>query len=167
MRMLIEAVLRAAHILRAQPGYTMPLSRLYAQLVQELGSEAGSYSQIYQQLQKRTDSFTLLNSPRVLAAADGWSGMVREAYSEALQQAGLGSCVRVALTEAAAEDSNNDLAAALSATVGELVMLCGKDVALAAYVERASHELTELGRVLVSAGTSLPTTHPPDPPPAV
>ena len=82
-RMLIDAVLRAARILQTIPGSSMPLVRLHAQLVRELGPAVGSYGEIYQQLKKRTDSFIVVDEARVLAGADGWPGVVREAETDA------------------------------------------------------------------------------------
>ena len=164
--MKMDVLFRVVHILRTQPGCTMPLSRLYAQLVQELGSRAGSYAEIYQYLRRQTGSFTLLNVPRVLVSAEGSGGRVRETYDEALEDAGLGSLVQVALTEYIEEQDPADVATALTTTVGELARLCGDDLALSGYVERATHELVELTRVLAAVPAAHPTTPPRDLPPA-
>lgn len=161
--MLIETILRAAHILRAQPGYTMTLSSLHAQLVAELGPRAGSYAEIYQQLRKRTDSFVLLNAPRFLAA-EGWRGVLHESGAGEAEAAG--AFVRVALTEPLGEE-DSDLVAAVNATISTLAACCAQDQTLAPYIERAAVEAAELGRVLANAGTDRPTTPPPDPPPAM
>lgn len=160
--MLIETILRAAQILRAQPGYTMTLSSLHAQLVAELGPRAGSYAEIYQQLRRRTDSFVLLNAPRFLAA-ESWRGVLRE--SGAGEPGAAGSFVRVALTEPLGEE-DSDLVAAVNATVSALAACCVNDLTLAPYVERAAIEAAELSRALANAGTGHPTTPPPDLPPA-
>jgi hypothetical protein len=163
-RMLIEVVIRAAHILRRQPGYSMPLTRLHAQLVHELGPQAGSYAEIYQQLRRRTDSFAFFNAPRALSSGDTWRGIVRDGSAAALDSAGMGSVVRVALTEALPREEASDLAAALNTTMSELAALCAQDTTLAAYIERATIEVTELSRVLTAVETDRPTTLPPDPP---
>ena len=164
--MKIDAVIRAASILQSRPGYSMPLVQLHAQLVREFGPAAGTYGEIYEQLARRSDSFALLNSPRVLGSTDGWPGMVREAYDSALEHAGLGSCVRVALTEAAADEQSADLINALNVTLGALIAGSDGDETLAGYIEAATLELAELNRVLTGAETSHPTTPPPDPHPA-
>lgn len=164
-RMLINAIVRAAHILEAQPGYTMPLYRLHAQLLAELGPGTISYSEIYQQLQRRADSFLLIDSPRFLGVTDGWSGIVREQYDSALDGAGLGSCVRVTLTEAPAAGSACDLMTALNATVAELIKGTHVDTSLRAYVDRATLQLNEMTQAMQSAETGRPTTPLRDPPP--
>lgn len=167
VRMLIDAVLRAARILQSQPGYSMPLLRLHAQLVHELGADAGSYRQIYQQLKKRIDSFIIADMPRVLGGTDGWPGGVREAYESALDHAGLGSCVRITLTETPAQGKPCDLLAALGATLADLAINSAADDELAAYVERGSQQLLEMSRIIPDAETARPTTPLPDPPPAM
>ncbi len=160
--MLIEVILRAAHILRAQPGYTMTLSSLHAQLVTELGPQAGSYVEIYQHLRKRTDSFVLLNAPRLLSP-EGWLGVVHE--NGAGSTGAAGSCMRVALTEPL-DGEDSDLVAAVNATISTLAACCVNDLTLAPYVERAAVEAAELSRVLANAAADHPTIPPPDPPPA-
>jgi hypothetical protein len=162
--MSLDALLCAARILQSQPGYTMPLARLHAQLVRELGAHAGSYGQIYQALKKRTDSFVLLDAPRVLGT-DGWPGGVREAYDAALEGAGLGSCVRVMLTETPVPAECSDLLAALGGTLADLTINSAHDGALKTYLERASLAAAELGRIMQGDAAVRPTTPLPDPPP--
>jgi hypothetical protein len=164
--MLIEAVVRAAHILRKQPGYTMPLAHLHAQLVRELGPEAGSYGQIYGQLQKRAESFVVLDSAKRLGGTETWPRAVREEYSYALDNAGFGCCVRVTLTEALPQAEADSLLAALNSTMADLVLASEKDAALKDYVERATEQLAEFSRAMLAAAAARPTTLPPDPPPA-
>jgi hypothetical protein len=154
---MIDAVLRAARILQATPGYSMPLVRLHAQLVRELGPQAGSYGEIYQQLKKRTDSFVVVDAARMLEGAELWPGIVREAYDSVLETAGFGSCVRVSLT-ATEEGEPCALLAALSATMADLIRGAAGDATLQVYVERAAQELAELNRIVLSAGITLPTT---------
>jgi hypothetical protein len=160
--MLIDAVLRAARILQSAPGYSMPLVRLHAELSRELGSDAGTYREIYQQLKKRTDSFIVVDAARVLDGSDSWPYLVREAYDSALENAGMGSCVRVSLTSAEEGGASCDLLTALGATVASLAIAATGDETLTAYVERAAQQLAELNRVLVSCGTAHPTIPPPD-----
>jgi hypothetical protein len=164
--MLIEVVLRAAHILKSQPGYTMPLARLHAQLVKELGPHAGSYGQIYQQLHRRADSFLILDSPKKLAGTDSWPGAVREAYESALDHAGLGCCVRVTLTEAPPDRQATDILAALNLTMAELVMAQGQEPTVRDFVERAAEQLAEVSNVMLAAAATQPTIPARDPPTA-
>jgi hypothetical protein len=163
--MSLDALLSAARILQSQPGYTMPLVRLHAQLVRELGAHAGSYGQIYQALKKRTDSFAILDAPRVLGT-DDWPGGVREAYDAALDGAGFGSCVRVMLTEMPLTDDRSNLLAALGLTLAHLATSTAGDCALAGYLERATHEAAEIVRIMQGDAVNRPTTPLPDPPPA-
>lgn len=160
--MIIDAVLRAAGILQSQPGYTMPLVQLHAQLVRELGTAAGTYGEIYQQLCKRRDSFAMVNSPRLLTGADTWPGLVREAYDHALGGAGLGSCIRVTLIETESPQDQSDIVAALTTTIGELIANTDSDDALSAYIETATHALAEISSAVTLAETVHPTTLPPD-----
>ena len=166
VRMIIDAVIRAAGILRSQPGYTMPLTRLHAQLVSELGPDAaGSYGQIYQQLRKRADSFLLYDTPRFLRSTDNWPGRVREAYEEALDQAGLGSCVRVTLTEIPPDAETAELITALNSTMSVLASRCAGDEALQEYIELGTQHVAALTRALSVGAGGRPTTLPPDPRP--
>jgi hypothetical protein len=165
--MKIDAVLRAARILQSQPGYSMPLVQLHAQLVRELGPEACSYGEIYQQLCKHRDSFAMMNSPRLLGATDSWPGLVREAYEDALDGVGLGSCIRVTLTETETRERNSDLITALSATLAELTARAEGDETLTTYVEAATHELAAMNAIVMGAETGLPTIPLPDLPPSV
>ena len=163
--MSLDALLCAARILQSQPGYTMPLVRLHAQLVRELGANVGSYGQIYQALKKRTDSFALVDAPRVLGM-DRWPGGVREAYDAALAGAGLGSCVRVMLTETPEAAESCDLVAALSVTLADLTIGSAADGALADYLECATREVVAIGRLMRSGAAAPPTSPLPGPPPA-
>ena len=164
--MLIDTVLRAARILESAPGYSMPLRRLHAQLVRELGPGAGTYAEIYQQLRKRTDSFIVVDGTRVLSGADTWPGQVREAYDSALEHAGLGSCIRVSLTSAQ-EGEHSALLAALGTTVAALTTGAAGDPAMQPYVESVARQLAELNRVIMTGERDRPTIPPPDPRPSV
>ena len=158
--MLIDALLKAADILRLQPGHTMPLARLHTQLRDELGS-VGSYADLYRQLKKQPTSFALVDTARILGGTDGWSGLVRERYDSALDGAGLGSCIRVTLTELPETERSAEILAALTETVGALSGELENDRALQEYARRAVHELAELSRVM-SAAADHPTIPPPD-----
>ena len=162
--MLIEAILRAARILKAEPGYSMSLARLHAQLIAELGPQAGSYSEIYQQLQKRADSFMVLDSARRLDGTDSWPRPVREAYDHALDSAGFGSCVRVTLTEPPLEPEADSLISALSNTIADLCAACEHDPALEEFLQRAKEQVFELNGIMLASAEARPTTPLPDPP---
>ena len=162
--MIIDAVLIAKRILETQPGYSMPLRQLHARLVRELGPGAGSYAEIYQQLTRKSDCFAILNAPRVLGG-DGWPGIVREQYDSALENAGLGACTRVTLTDPPVPESATDLIAVLSATLGEIISVANGDEAVTAYIEGATLDVAQLTRAITGAETGRPTTPPPDPQP--
>lgn len=164
-RMLIDSLLRAAGILQNAPGYTMPLVRLHAQLICELGVRAGSYGEIYQQLKKRTDSFIVVDGARLLDGADSWPGFIREDYDAALEHAGLGSCVRVSLAATQEGDATCELMTALGATLAQLAAGTGTDDALSEYLERGTQQLAEINRVMF-AERGRPTTPLRDPQPS-
>lgn len=159
--MRIEVVLKAAQILRALPGHTMPLSRLHAQLQTEFGT-VGSYADLYHQLKKQADSFMLVDTARMLSGRDGWSGMVRERYDSVLDGVGLGSCVRVTLTELPETESSCEIVAALSATMGCLTPSLAADPSLREFTLGAAHQLAEISRIM-DAAAGRPTIQLPDP----
>jgi hypothetical protein len=164
--MIIDAVISAKRILELQPGYSMSLRHLHALLVRELGPAAGSYGEIYQQLRRKSDCFAILNAPRMLGG-ESWPGAVREAYDSALENAGLGACARVTLTDPpSSEHVNAHVIAALTATLADITLLAEGDEALTAYLEAASLDLAQLSTALMAAEADLPTILLPDPPPA-
>lgn len=164
--MKLEAILRAAQILRAQPTYAMPLAKLHARLAEELGTDAGTYAQIYLQLKNRPQSFMVVDSPRLLDGTDHWPIQVREEYDVALEVAGLGACVRVALTEVAVEDAQPGAIALAGATMTELWNAGEHDPVMREYVTRATRELEEISSLLwADAEAELPTIPLPDLPP--
>jgi hypothetical protein len=166
--MIIDAVLRAAGILRAQPDHTMPLARLHAQLIAELGADAaGTYGQIYQQLRRQGDSFLLVDTPRFLRGSESWPGAVREAYAGALEAAGMGSCVRVTLTEVSGTAETEELITALHATMSVLAQCAGEDEALREYVAGGMRDVAEITRVLNLVETDHPTIPPRGPRPVI
>jgi len=166
VRMKLDALLRAAQILRSQPACAMPLVKLHARLAQELGPDLGSYADLYSQLKNRPQSFLIIDSPRLLPDTGGWPRHVREAYDVALQGAGLGACVRVALTELPNEGRDGDPLAFAGATVGELWAAADKDPTLLAFVTRAAQQLQEICAVMSpDASAEHPTIPLPHPPP--
>jgi hypothetical protein len=163
--MNIEAVLRAARILRGEPAYTMPLSTLHERLRKELGAEAGTYAQIYLQLKNLPQSFLMIDAPQLLHGTEVWPAQVREEYNSALGGVGLGACVRVALTEALAEEAHPGAVGLASKTVSELWAAAENDGVLLEYLSRAAHQLEEISSLLAAdAEAARTTTPPPDPP---
>jgi hypothetical protein len=163
--MKLEAILRAAQILRAQPAYAMPLAKLHARLAEELGTDAGTYAQVYLQLKNRPQSFMVVDSPRLLAGTEYWPAQVRDEYDAVLEVAGLGACVRVALTEVV-EDARSGAVALAGATMTELWNAAEHDSVMREYVTRATRELEEISSLLsMDAEAERPTIPLPDLPP--
>lgn len=160
--MKLDALLRAAQILRAQPAYTMPLAKLHARLAEELGSGAGTYAQMYRQLKNRPESFMLVDSPRLLSGPQVWPSEARADYDAALEDVGLGACVRVALTEFSVEETPGAIGLAAT-TMNELWLAGEADPVIREYVLRASRELEEISSALSAAASAeRPTTPRPD-----
>ena len=164
--MKLEAILRAAQILRAQPSYAMPLAKLHTRLAEELGTDAGTYAQIYLQLKNRPQSFMVVDSPRLLDGTDYWPAQARDEYDAVLDVAGLGACVRVALTEVAVQDEQPGAIALAGATMSELWNAGEHDPIMRERVARATRELEEISSLLsADAEAERPTIPLPDPPP--
>lgn len=161
--MKLDALLSAARILRSQPGCSMPLVKVHARLTEELGPGVGSYAELYQQLKNRPQSFLVIDSPRLLPDTTGWPPHVREAYGAALDNAGLGACVRVALTESLPETDHDDALALAGATLSDLWNASARDPIMRDIVTRAAQQLEEINAALADVGEARPTTHPPDP----
>ena len=160
--MKIEAVLRAAQILRTQPAYTMSLNQLHARLQSELGADAGTYGQFYLHLKNRPQSFTIIDAPQLLRGSDIWPAQVREEYDSVLENAGLGTCIRVALTEVAIEEAQPGAIALASKTIGELWGAAQQDSVLCEFLAHASRQIEEISSLLADAEATRPTTPPPD-----
>lgn len=167
--MKIEALLRAAQILRSQPTYAMPLTRLHAYLAEELGADAGTYRDIYLALKKRPQSFMVLDAPQLLTDAAGETDL----------ESNLGACVRVSLTEVAPGDQPTDALGMAAATVSELWQHGNADAVLHDCLSRAADQLEQIGALIANADAAeRPTTHfrdphrrsesppPPKPPPS-
>lgn len=164
VRMNLDTLLCAVRILRAQPACTLPLVRLHALLRKERGPAAGSYAQLYHQLKTRPQSFMLFDSPRLLDTAHTWPAEVREHYDSAFERAGLGACVRVALTEP--PDPSDGALALAGHTVSELWRCAGHDALLRDLLVRAARQLEEISAQLqAGAATERPTTPAPGLPP--
>src|SRR5688500_10530258 len=96
--MKLNALVRVAQILRSQPAYTMPLPRLHKCLAEELGTEAGTYAQMYHELKKRPYSLMVLDAQRLLDHDD---------YGAVVEDSGLGACTRIALAELGTDDDGS------------------------------------------------------------
>lgn len=137
--MKLDTLLRVAQILRSQPAYTMPLSRLHKCLAEELGPEAGTYAQMYHELKKRPQSFMVLDSPRLLD---------HEAYGGLFDDAGLGACTRIALAELGAGDDLTSAVSIASATLSELWTRADTDPVLRDYLVQAAREMERISDAL-------------------
>lgn len=142
--MRLDALLRAADILRAQPCYAMPLAKLHACLTDELGPGTGSYADIYLALKKRPQSFMVLEPDPVL-------------------EPGLGNYVHVTLIEDV-PPAESGLMGLAAETISDLWQRGAADPVLHDYLARAS---TEIGRITSTItpddAAAHPTTHPRDP----
>lgn len=153
--MKLDALVRAAQILRSQPGYVMPLAKLHACLAAELGGDAGTYGDVYRELKKRPHSFMVLDGPRLLIDAE---------CNELLEGAGLGTCARVSLADGGLDGAPADALGLATATLGELWQRAGADAVLYDYLSRAAEELEEITSLVTRATlTAHPTIHPRDP----
>ncbi|MGQ0813681.1 MAG: hypothetical protein ACT4O1_04375 [Gemmatimonadota bacterium] len=153
--MNLNALLRAAQILQSQPTYTMTLTRLHACLAEEIGSEAGSYAQMYLELKKRPRSFMVIDAPRLIDS---------EEYEQLLEGAGLGPCTRVGLAEVGAEPDRSGALGLAGSTLTELWQKTEGDPELRAYLSHAASELERISSQLsADAGAARPTTHAPGP----
>jgi hypothetical protein len=133
--MKLDALLRVAQILRSQPAYTMPLARLHRCLAEELGTDAGTYAQMYQELKKRPHSFMVLDSPRLLD---------HEAYGALLEEAGLGACTRIALADLGAGEDLTSAISIAGATLSELWLRAETDPVLREYLVQAATEMERI-----------------------
>lgn len=138
--MKLDALLRAAKILRTQPCYAMPLARLHACLTDELGSGAGTYGDVYRELKKRPESFMVLEPDPVL-------------------EPGLGSYVHVTLIEDTVADDPCDVVAMATATLNELWQRASADNVIQDYLAHATDQLAQLNSLITPAGEAeRPTT---------
>ena len=135
--MNLDALLRAAQILRSQPARTMPLGRLHACLADELGNDAGTYAHIQAELKKRPQSFMVLEVPRLTAD---------DAYESVLEGAGVSGCTWVTLAEGPGEDL--DALGVATATLTELWTRIEADPTLREYLLHAAQQLEALGEAL-------------------
>src|SRR5687767_6702537 len=137
--MKLNALVRVAQILRSQPAYTMPLPRLHKCLAEELGTEAGSYAQMYHELKKRPYSFMVFDSPRLFDHDD---------YGSVLEDSGLGVCTRVALAELGTDDGGSSALSLACITLTELWARADTDPLLREYLTQAASEMERLSETL-------------------
>jgi hypothetical protein len=163
--MKLDALLRAAQLLRAEPAHSMPLVKLHARLCDELGAGVGTYAEVYQQLKNRPQSFTVIDAPRLLNGTEGWPRHLREEYGAALESAGVGSCMRVTLTEPS-DSGNADAIALAGDTISALWRAAADDAELRDYLARASEQLEEIAATLQAASEEPTTILRPGPPPS-
>lgn len=133
--MKLDVLVRAAQILRSQPGYVMPLSRLHACLSAELGADIGSYGDVYRELKRRPHSFMVHDGPHLLADA---------ACDGLLAGVGLGACARVSLADGGLDGPPADAFGLATATLSELWQRAAPDVVLHDCLARAAEELEEI-----------------------
>jgi hypothetical protein len=136
--MKLNALVRVAQILRSQPAYTMPLSRLHTCLAEELGTEAGTYAQMVHELKKRPHSFMVHESPRLLDHDD---------YASAIESMGLETGTRVSLAELGDDDAYSALSMACI-TLSELWARADADPLLREYLAQATSEMERLSETL-------------------
>lgn len=143
--MKLDALLRAAQILRKQPYYAMPLSRLHACLTDELGNNAGTYGEVYQELKKRPQSFMVLEPDPAL-------------------EPGLGSYVHVTLIEETVPEDPCDVLSVAAATLNELWQRARADNVIQDYLAQATDQLAQMNSLITPAcEAARPTTPVRDP----
>ena len=141
----MQSILRAAEILRLQPGAAMSAPQLHARLVRELGPAAGSYAEMCHLLKNRPQSFMVLDAP----------------YCALLKDAGIESEARVALVEN--DDPSTSALDVASQSMGSLWQNAQHDEELRAFLSGALEQLVEIGEVMKGDEAARPTTPPPDP----
>lgn len=137
--------MRAAEILRLQPGGAMAALQLHEVLSQEFGDQAGTYADMVQMLKHRPQSFMILDPP----------------YASALQDAGLGTGPKVVLIEMDAESTS--AVAVAGRTLTSLWGAAQGDDELRAYLSSALEQLVEIGQIMDCGAEARPTTRPRDP----
>lgn len=172
--MLSQLEQRVLTLLRNDPDPMVPLTRIHAALVAELGPRTGTYAQLHERLRRRPDLFLLLEPLPVPWSTDGWSSDLQDEYRQALHEAGLDAGPRVALAAPDVErpplsPAAHPLAPLLRALQESLVHLwscAGDDPQLQAELIEALGQAEEIRRVLqdlTDAGAGEPPTR--DPPP--
>jgi len=164
---------RVLALLRNDPDPMVPLTRIHAALVAELGPRCGTYAQLYERLRRRPDLFLLLEPLPIPWSGDTWSADIQDEYRHALREAGLDTGPRVALATPDAElpplPAGAHPAAPVLRTLQEsLVHLwssAADDPELQAELIEALGQAEEIRRVLQDLAASEPEQSPSLPPP--
>lgn len=153
--MVTEIEQRILALLRSDPDPMVPLTRLHAALVAELGPRGGTYAQLHQRIRRRPDLFLLLEPLSVPWSDDGWGIDLQREYERALRDAGLDTGPRVALatpdSEPPAASGADPAAPVLRMLQESLVHLwasAADDPQLQAELVEALGQAEELRRVL-------------------
>ncbi len=171
--MLSQIEQRVLTLLRNDPDPMVPLTRIHAALVAELGPRSGTYAQLHERLRRRPDLFLLLEPLPIPWSADSWSADIEDEYRQALHEAGLDAGPRVALAAPDAElppppAAAHPAAPVLRAVQESLVHLwscAADDPQLQAELIEALGQAEEIRRVLQDLASSEPGHTPPRPPP--
>jgi hypothetical protein len=95
--MMSEIEQRILTLLRSDPEPMVPLSRIHAALVAELGPRSGTYAQLRERIRRRPDLFLLIEPIPTPWSDDSWPAELRGEYERALREAGLDAGPRVAI----------------------------------------------------------------------
>lgn len=131
--MTIQMLIRASHILQEQPGNAMAATELHAALVNELGTDAGTYDAMCQLLKKRPQSFMVLRSP--------W-----QEYVAFIEQ----------------DDDDESALGRMGRTLSDLWHAAKDDGELRSFLGDAIDQMVEISSIM-AAEAEHPTTRPPDP----
>jgi hypothetical protein len=112
----------AADLLARCPSHSLSLYQLHAMLVHEAGGPTGTYQELHLRLKQRSAQFSVVCRARPWGDGELWTGAVREAYSRALDQAGVDTSPLVTLV--AASDRQEDVVIAMRTTL----QLLGNDL---------------------------------------
>jgi|GEM_PF-522906 hypothetical protein len=172
--MLSEIEQRVLTLLRNDPEPMVPLARIHAALVAELGPRIGTYAQLHDRLRRRPDLFLLLDPLPLPWSADTWSGDVQDEYRNALREAGIDTGPRVALAAPDVElppppPTAHPAARVLCTLQESLVHLwscAADDPELQAEVVEALGQAEEIRRVLEDLAAPRPGQTPAAPAPA-
>lgn len=85
----------ALALLRADPEFAVPISRLHDALLEEAGTAAGPSVLLQERIRRRPDLFILLEPRPVPWEFEEWPERVRQEYHAALREAGLAPEPRV------------------------------------------------------------------------
>ncbi|MFW6079595.1 MAG: hypothetical protein ACODAE_08240, partial [Gemmatimonadota bacterium] len=103
---LVEA--RTIDLLRRVGDAPVPLPRLYADVVRELGPVVSGPDQLRDRLRRRPERFIVLEPPGDPAWTDLWSDEARRRYAAALERTALSPEPRVALAPAGSTPETAD-----------------------------------------------------------